>query len=250
MKSCTRESSLDSDVVEASIVPNAFPSFLRAHPRIRHGRASTARRRGASRSSATRCRSSAPQRRPRLLPASVDEPRERVAAVREEARGVARRARDARRRPALDGAPQESTHDHRAQPHDRPRARQGRVGALLRAACSASSTSAPMGHFTPVKIPSQSLTLDFDQDDSFSPRHYAFKVSRGRVRRDLRACRRREARVRQRPVLRRRTCRSTTGTAGAASTSATRAVICSSCSTRDYTPAMSLTRSHRPGDWR
>ena len=35
MKSCTRASSLDSDVVEASIVPNAFPSFLRAHPRIR-----------------------------------------------------------------------------------------------------------------------------------------------------------------------------------------------------------------------
>ena len=35
----------------------------------------------------------------------------------------------------------------------------------------------PMGHFTPVKIQSQSLTLDFDQDDSFSPRHYAFKVS-------------------------------------------------------------------------
>ena len=35
----------------------------------------------------------------------------------------------------------------------------------------------PMGHFTPVKIPSQSLTLDFDQDDSFAPRHYAFKVS-------------------------------------------------------------------------
>ncbi len=34
MKSCTRESSLDSDVVESSIVPNAFPSFLRAHPRI------------------------------------------------------------------------------------------------------------------------------------------------------------------------------------------------------------------------
>src|SRR5678816_720968 len=34
MKSCTRESSLDSDVVEASIVANAFPSFLRAHPRI------------------------------------------------------------------------------------------------------------------------------------------------------------------------------------------------------------------------
>jgi hypoxanthine-DNA glycosylase len=35
MKSCTRESSLDSDVIESSIVPNAFPSFFRAHPRIR-----------------------------------------------------------------------------------------------------------------------------------------------------------------------------------------------------------------------
>jgi catechol 2,3-dioxygenase-like lactoylglutathione lyase family enzyme len=34
-----------------------------------------------------------------------------------------------------------------------------------------------MGHFTPVKIQSQSLSLDFDEDDSFSPRHYAFKVS-------------------------------------------------------------------------
>ena len=34
MKSCTRESSLDSDVVESSIVPNAFPGFLHAHPRI------------------------------------------------------------------------------------------------------------------------------------------------------------------------------------------------------------------------
>jgi len=34
-----------------------------------------------------------------------------------------------------------------------------------------------MGHFTPVKIPSQSLSLDFDSDDSFEPRHYAFKVS-------------------------------------------------------------------------
>ena len=34
-----------------------------------------------------------------------------------------------------------------------------------------------MGHFTPVRIRSQSLTLDFDQDDSVAPRHYAFKVS-------------------------------------------------------------------------
>jgi hypoxanthine-DNA glycosylase len=35
MKSCRREGSLDADVVESSIVPNAFPSFLRAHPQIR-----------------------------------------------------------------------------------------------------------------------------------------------------------------------------------------------------------------------
>ena len=34
MQSCTREGSLDSDVVESSIVPNAFPRFLRTHPRI------------------------------------------------------------------------------------------------------------------------------------------------------------------------------------------------------------------------
>jgi len=65
-----------------------------------------------------------------------------------------------------------------------------------------------MGHFTPVRIPSQSLTLDFDNDDSFEPRHYAFKVSEA------------------------------TGTAGAASTSATRGAICSSCS-RATTPRSS-----------
>ncbi len=35
----------------------------------------------------------------------------------------------------------------------------------------------PMGHFTPVRIPSQSLTLDFDNRESFQPQHYAFKVS-------------------------------------------------------------------------
>ena len=34
LKSCTRESSLDSDVVGSSIVVNGFPEFLRAHPRI------------------------------------------------------------------------------------------------------------------------------------------------------------------------------------------------------------------------
>ena len=35
----------------------------------------------------------------------------------------------------------------------------------------------PMGHFAPIKIPSQSLTLDFDNRESFHPGHYAFKVS-------------------------------------------------------------------------
>jgi len=35
LKSCRREGSLDADVVESSIVPNAFPSFLRTHPQIR-----------------------------------------------------------------------------------------------------------------------------------------------------------------------------------------------------------------------
>ena len=35
----------------------------------------------------------------------------------------------------------------------------------------------PMGHFAPLRIPSQSLTLDFDDWESFQPQHYAFKVS-------------------------------------------------------------------------
>ena len=35
----------------------------------------------------------------------------------------------------------------------------------------------PMGHFAPIKIQSQSLTLDFDNRESFTPGHYAFKVS-------------------------------------------------------------------------
>ena len=34
MKSCTRESSLDSDIVESSIVTNDFETFLNAHPQI------------------------------------------------------------------------------------------------------------------------------------------------------------------------------------------------------------------------
>ena len=33
-RTCTRLSSLDSDILEASIVPQDFEAFLRAHPRI------------------------------------------------------------------------------------------------------------------------------------------------------------------------------------------------------------------------
>ncbi len=35
----------------------------------------------------------------------------------------------------------------------------------------------PMGHFAPIKIPNQSLTLDFDNREGFQSAHYAFKVS-------------------------------------------------------------------------
>ena len=35
----------------------------------------------------------------------------------------------------------------------------------------------PFGHFAPIKIPSQSLTLDFDDRESFETQHDAFKVS-------------------------------------------------------------------------
>jgi catechol 2,3-dioxygenase-like lactoylglutathione lyase family enzyme len=35
----------------------------------------------------------------------------------------------------------------------------------------------PMGHFAPVRIESQALTLDFDTRENFHPQHYAFKVS-------------------------------------------------------------------------
>ena len=33
-----------------------------------------------------------------------------------------------------------------------------------------------LGHFAPIRIPGQSLSLDFDNRTSFQPHHYAFKV--------------------------------------------------------------------------
>lgn len=35
----------------------------------------------------------------------------------------------------------------------------------------------PLGHFVPVRIKSQALTLDFDNRRDFDRQHYAFKVS-------------------------------------------------------------------------
>jgi double-stranded uracil-DNA glycosylase len=35
LKSCTRQSSLDSDIVHATAVPNDLPAFLAGHPQIR-----------------------------------------------------------------------------------------------------------------------------------------------------------------------------------------------------------------------
>ena len=35
----------------------------------------------------------------------------------------------------------------------------------------------PLGHFAPVRIAGQALTLDFDTRERFQPQHYAFKVS-------------------------------------------------------------------------
>jgi catechol 2,3-dioxygenase-like lactoylglutathione lyase family enzyme len=35
----------------------------------------------------------------------------------------------------------------------------------------------PLGHFAPIKLPGQNLTLDFDNREKFQTAHYAFKVS-------------------------------------------------------------------------
>lgn len=35
LETCERASSLDSDIAEASIVPNDFPAFFRSHPKVR-----------------------------------------------------------------------------------------------------------------------------------------------------------------------------------------------------------------------
>ena len=36
MQACTREGSLDSDIIEDSIVPNAFQTFFDTYPEVRH----------------------------------------------------------------------------------------------------------------------------------------------------------------------------------------------------------------------
>ena len=36
LKTCTRESSLDSDIVESSIIPNDFKTFFGSHPNVSH----------------------------------------------------------------------------------------------------------------------------------------------------------------------------------------------------------------------
>jgi catechol 2,3-dioxygenase-like lactoylglutathione lyase family enzyme len=86
----------------------------------------------------------------------------------------------------------------------------------------------PLGHFAPVRIPSQALTLDFDNRESFEPQHYAFKVGEtefdeifGRVKSEGLAY----GSEPWTPT----TWKSTTGTAGAASTFAIRTGICWSC---------------------
>jgi catechol 2,3-dioxygenase-like lactoylglutathione lyase family enzyme len=39
------------------------------------------------------------------------------------------------------------------------------------------SYDGPLGHFAPVQIKNQGLTLDFDTREHFNSQHYAFKVS-------------------------------------------------------------------------
>ena len=56
----------------------------------------------------------------------------------------------------------------------------------------------PLGHFEPVTIAAQALTLDFDNAENFASHHYAFKVSEGRVRRNFRPGQGRGSRLRQR----------------------------------------------------
>ena len=66
-------------------------------------------------------------------------------------------------------------HDHRPRSHDRPRSRQGGIRPLLRAVFGL-EYNGPVSHFAPVRI-NDTLTIDFDNWDTFERHHYAFKVS-------------------------------------------------------------------------
>ncbi len=59
----------------------------------------------------------------------------------------------------------------------------------------------PVSHFAPVRI-NDTLTIDFDNWDSFERHHYAFRVSEDGVRRDFRPGPRRGPRLWQRPARR------------------------------------------------
>lgn len=74
LQSCTRSSSLDSDIVEDSIVPNDFVGFLRQHRHITHvffngGKAADAFRRYVQPSLADRAQTLDHQRLPSTSPA-------------------------------------------------------------------------------------------------------------------------------------------------------------------------------------
>ena len=86
----------------------------------------------------------------------------------------------------------------------------------------------PLGHFEPVTIAAQALTLDFDNAENFASHHYAFKVSEAEFDEISTGSRPRispTAADRARP----RMVRSTVGAAVAGCISATPTAICSSC---------------------
>ena len=58
-------------------------------------------------------------------------------------------------------------------------ARDKEMSALFYERLFGFSYEGTLGHFAVVKIPSQSLSLDFVEREEFEPQHYAFKVSEG-----------------------------------------------------------------------